>query len=214
LVVLGNFVQKKAKMKNSLYILIAFVLGLMLGKLFGEFSFITYSKLTEYILMLLLFLVGADLGSDKSLLTKLRSTAWQSAVFPFVPLLGTYLGCAIYLIIFPKQPTREVLAIGSGLGFYSLTGAMVTSQSGVIFGTLAVLVNLIREIATLTLAPIMVRFFGPWAPIATGGATSMDTTLPIIAKFSGEEYALPAVYSGVILSLAVPLLLSLIYLVF
>jgi len=83
-----------------------------------------------------------------------------------------------------------------------------------VFGSLTVLVNLIREISTLTLAPVFVRFFGPWSTIASGGATAMDTTLPVVARFSGEEYVLPSVYSGVVLTLAVPLLLTLVYLIF
>jgi len=201
-------------MKSSIYILTAFAIGLLLGHFVGEPVFLKYSELTQYILMLLLLLVGIDLGADSNLLQKLRNSAWQSAIFPLIPIIGTYLGCVIYILVFPKQPIREIFAISSGLGFYSLTGAIVTSQSGVVYGTLAVLVNLIREIATLTMTPIFVRFFGPWAPLATGGATAMDTTLPIIAKFTGEQYVIPAVYSGVVLTLAVPLLLSLVYLIF
>jgi uncharacterized membrane protein YbjE (DUF340 family) len=201
-------------LKTSFYILFAFVAGVMLGKLAGEPSFITYSNLTFYVLMVLLFLVGVDFGSDPNLLGKLKNTKWKTAFFPLIPIAGTWLGCFAYLLIFPKQPFRETMAIGTGLGFYSLAGAMVTSQSGAVYGTLTVLVNLIRELLTLTMSPVFVRIFGAWAPIASGGATSMDTTLPVVARFSGDAYVIPSVYNGVVLTLAVPFLLSLVYLLF
>lgn len=164
--------------------------------------------------MVLLFLVGVDFGSDPNLLGKLKNTKWKTALFPLIPVAGTWLGCCAYLLIFPKQPFRETMAIGTGLGFYSLAGAMVTSQSGAVYGTLTVLVNLIRELLTLTMSPVFVRIFGAWAPIASGGATSMDTTLPVVARFSGDAYVIPSVYNGVVLTLAVPFLLSLVYLLF
>ncbi|MBN2047332.1 MAG: LysO family transporter, partial [Anaerolineaceae bacterium] len=46
---------------------------------------------------------------------------------------------------------------------------------------------------------------------ASAGATAMDTTLPVIQKHAGKEYTLIAVYSGVILSLSVPILIPLIF---
>lgn len=57
-----------------------------------------------------------------------------------------------------------------------------------------------REIIALLAAPFLVRFFGRLAPIAVGGATTMDTTLPIITRYSGEKYIVvsivPWVFTG------------------
>ena len=39
----------------------------------------------------------------------------------------------------------------------------------------------------------------------------MDTTLAVIAKFSGREMSFVAVISGLVLTLAAPLLISMIY---
>ena len=41
--------------------------------------------------------------------------------------------------------------------------------------------SIIREIFALLGAPLFVRYFGRLSPICAGGATTMDTTLPIIA---------------------------------
>ncbi|WP_290396855.1 LysO family transporter, partial [uncultured Duncaniella sp.] len=51
--------------------------------------------------------------------------------------------------------------------------------------------------------------FGPLAPISSGGATSMDTTLPIITAVSGNKFAVLSVYHGFVVDLSVPLLVSL-----
>jgi uncharacterized membrane protein YbjE (DUF340 family) len=38
----------------------------------------------------------------------------------------------------------------------------------------------------------------------------MDTTMPLITRFSGEEYVLAALYNGMVLSMMVPVLIGLI----
>jgi uncharacterized membrane protein YbjE (DUF340 family) len=53
-----------------------------------------------------------------------------------------------------------------------------------LFATGVVLTNIMREFSVLILAPWMVKKFGALAPISAGGATTMDTTLPIITKLS------------------------------
>ena len=55
---------------------------------------------------------------------------------------------------------------------------------------------------------VFVKYFGKLAPIASGGATSMDTTLPVITKFTGTEYAIIAVFSGTVLTIIVPFLVT------
>ena len=61
------------------------------------------------------------------------------------------------------------------------------------------------------LTPVLVKYFGKLAPIASGGATTSDTTLPVIMKYSGKEYVLGAVIQGIILTLLVPIIISFIY---
>ena len=75
-------------------------------------------------------------------------------------------------------------------------------------GVIALLTNVMRELLTLILAPLLARYVGKFAPIAAGAATSMDTTLPVVTRFSGPEYTTIAVLSGVILMLLVPLLVT------
>ena len=76
-------------------------------------------------------------------------------------------------------------------------------------GTVALLANIMREIITLLGAPLIVRFFGKLAPISAGGATSMDTTLPVITRYSGDKYAILSIFHGFVVDFSVPFLVTL-----
>jgi len=84
---------------------------------------------------------------------------------------------------------------------------LIAQISGETLGVIALLSNIIREITTILITPVLARYCGNLAPIASGGATSMDTTLPIITKFTGKEYAMISVFSGIILTILAPLLI-------
>ncbi|MCG8375720.1 MAG: lysine exporter LysO family protein, partial [Chlorobiales bacterium] len=77
-------------------------------------------------------------------------------------------------------------------------------------GVIALLSNIFREIITLLAVPLLVKYFGKLAGIATGGATAMDTTLPIIVKFTGKDYGIIAIFSGITLTILVPVLVTMI----
>ena len=71
------------------------------------------------------------------------------------------------------------------------------------------LANIIREFFVLILAPWIVKYFGKLAPISAGGATTMDTTLPIISRYSGSDYVIIALFHGIIIDFSVPIWVSL-----
>ena len=78
-------------------------------------------------------------------------------------------------------------------------------------GVIALLSNISREIITLLFTPVFARYFGKLAPISSGGATSMDTTLPIITKYIGSDYAIISIFSGVVLTILIPFLITIIF---
>ena len=69
--------------------------------------------------------------------------------------------------------------------------------------------NIIRELSALLLAPLFVKYFGKLAPISVGGATSMDTTLPIITKYSGNEFIVTSIFHGMVVDFSVIFLVTL-----
>ncbi len=197
-------------MKNTLIILVFFVAGLFAGlfSLFPE-SF-TGEQMTIYVLYLLLFLVGLGVGANQHTLKLLRSVNLRIFLVPLSVVIGTFLGTLVYSFFDDGLTLRECWAVGSGFGYYSLSSVIIKEMAGESLGVIALLSNIIREILTLLLAPVLSRVFGRYAPISAGGATSMDTTLPMITRSVGTEYAAISVFSGLILTLLVPFIIPLI----
>ena len=98
--------------------------------------------------------------------------------------------------------------MGSGFGYYSLSSILITEYRGPELGTVALLANIIREVVTLLGAPLLVRFFGPLTPISCGGATTMDTTLPIITRTSGQDFVILSLFHGFLVDFSVPFLVT------
>lgn len=195
-------------LKGSLIILSFFSLGLLLG-VFGLIQKqIISTNLSYYVLCALMLSVGFSLGHQPDTVKKFRSIHSKALLLPLTTIAGTWLG-VIVVGFFLQHSFVDLLAIGSGFGYYSLSGILITQYKGAELGTIALLANIFREIFTLIFAPQMARFFGKLAPIAAGGATTMDTTFPIIVQTSGKEFSIIAIYCGFILDFSVPFLVTL-----
>ncbi len=195
-------------MRSSLIILSFFALGLLLGvfRLFPE-TWID-SNLSFYVLCLLMFSVGVSIGHDKESVSKFRSLSPHLLLLPVATVVGTLLGVIVVSFLIKGRTLSELLAVASGMGYYSLSSILITEYKGVELGTIALLANIIREVLTLLFAPWLVKYFGKLAPISAGGATTMDTTLPIIIKNSGSEFSIVSIYHGFITDLSVPFLVT------
>ena len=164
----------------------------------------------QWILYLLMFCVGISVGGQRGVLASLRRHSAQILLVPLGVIVGSLAGgglCGLLL----RMPLREALSIGGGLGWYSLAGVSVSSAAGVTVGSIAFLSNLLREIGAFLLIPLVARRLNACACIAVAGATSEDTTLPMILRYTDGETAVLSVLNGVICSAFVPVLLSLCY---
>ncbi|MBR3014395.1 MAG: lysine exporter LysO family protein [Bacteroidaceae bacterium] len=193
-------------MKGSLIIIGFFLLGVACGVAHLLPAWIT--DYNFYVLCALLFAVGMSVGIDGSMVQRFRALNPRLAWLPVCSILGTLAGSVVAWLLVPREVT-EVLAVGSGFGYYSLSSILITEYSGAELGTVALLANITRELFTLLAAPLMVRFFGTLAPIAAGGATAMDTTLPIISQTAGREYVPVSIYCGFVTDFSVPFLVTL-----
>jgi len=196
-------------MRSSLIIVGFFILGSLLGY-FGVIptSFLE-GDTSFYALGLLMFCVGISLGSDPETLKSFKKINPRLLLLPLLTIIGTVAGSAIVSIFLPERSAIDSMAVGSGLGYYSLSSIFITEYKGAELGTIALLSNISREILALLLAPVFVKYFGKLAPISAGGATTMDTTLPIIMRFSGKEYMVLSVFHGFVTDLSVPFLVTL-----
>jgi uncharacterized membrane protein YbjE (DUF340 family) len=198
-------------MKASLIILSVFISGLVIGALHIIPDTPLLNKTSSYILYALMFFVGISIGSDKNVWQQFRQMSFRVLLIPLATIIGTGLGLMVYIFLFSFPGAKDSLAIGAGLGYYSLSSIVISKVSGETIGIIALLSNIIREVGTLIFAPILAKYFGKLAPITSGGATTSDTTLPVIMKYSGKEYVIGAVINGIILTALVPFLLAFIY---
>lgn len=197
-------------MKNSLIIILFFTLGILCGLTEILPTFFRENDLSSYALYLLIFLVGISVGADPASLKILKKERMRIFLVPAVVVLGTLLGTGIASFFLSGISLRESLAVGAGFGYYSISSIIIAQLAGQTLGVIALLANITREIFTLLFSPLMVKYLGKLAPIVAGGATAMDTTLPVITRFSGKEYAVIAIFSGTVLTFLVPVLVTLI----
>ena len=195
-------------MLGSLIIVTFFVLGAVLGRFVEMPGFITENDPTLYALYVLMFLVGVSIGSDKKALRALRQQNIRIALVPLGTILGTLAGSALISFFLQHRSMTDCLAVGSGFGYYSLSSIFITQYKGAELGTIALASNIIRELVTLLAAPFLVRYFGKLAPISVGGATTTDTTLPIITQTSGKEFVVVSIFHGITVDFTVPFLVT------
>lgn len=221
----GTGPEKPKKSNDSLKILLSFLLGAALGIAAGQLhnavpsestagqllSFLTTAadRGSVRVLYLLMFLVGISVGSEGGILRQLRSSGLKILLVPAATILGTWAGVALLSPLVGDRTLTQCLMVGSGFGYYSLSGILISQSSGVALGTTSLIANILRELAALTLAPVLVRLFGPLAPICAGGATTMDTTLPVIAQFSGKNFIFVAIVHGIVVDFSVPVSVTL-----
>lgn len=190
-------------MRDSLLILACFICGIILARLDAIPAWLLRNDPTLPALWLLMALVGLSLGADPKLAEILRSLKPTVLLMPLATTGGTFAGAMVAAILVPWSLT-DCLAVGSGFGYYSLSSIFITQYRGPDLGTIALLANILREIFTLLLAPAVFKLVGPAAAISCGGATTMDTTLPILSRVAGSAWVLPAVIHAIILDFSVP----------
>lgn len=195
-------------MKNSLIIVCFFSLGVILGVGRCLPNIAIQNNFSMYALYFLTLFIGVGIGADKNSWDVLKKINFRIALVPVGVVVGTMIGALSVSMLIPGLKINEVVAVSFGFGYYSLTSLYITEISGETLGVIALISNILREIFTLVLTPLMVKYFGKLAGIASGGATSMDTTLSIIVKYTGKEWAMISLFSGIVLTIIVPFLVT------
>lgn len=195
-------------MKGSIVVVSFFVLGVMLGRMSMVPAWLLDGHFTFAALCCLLFCVGMSIGSNDSIASEFRALNPRLALLPVATVLGCFAGSAVAWLFLSHRSVTDCLAVGSGFAYYSLSSIFITQYRGVELGTVALLANIFREMITLLLSPLIIRVFGPLAPISAGGATTMDTTLPIISQTCGQQYVVVSLFHGFVVDFSVPFLVT------
>lgn len=195
-------------MKGSLVIVAFFAAGCAVGY-YGLSPFdLAGSRLSTYVLYALMFCVGITLGSDTTLPEQIRRLSPRLALLPLFTAVGTLGGSLLAAALLTGLTAWDSLAVGAGFGYYSLSSIFIADFKETELATVALLCNVLREIFTLLFAPLVARWFGPLAAVSIGGATTFDTTLPIITRAAGREYAVVSIFHGCVLDFSVPFLVT------
>ena len=189
--------------------IIALILGVFYGLSDLDINLIhLITDNSNMILYVLMFLVGISIGFHKGIFQKIKEYHIKIFIIPFGIIVGSLIG-GIICSFFTGYELRESTAIASGLGWYSLSGILITENAGVHFGSIAFISNLAREIFSFFCIPFIAKHLNYFTCIAPAGATSEDTTLPMMMKYTNEETVVMAVLNGAICSACVPILIKL-----
>ena len=203
-------------MKGTLAVLAVFGAGCIAGWA-GWLPFDPEDEnITMYILYALMFLVGLGIGSNPDLKGIISSVRPKLLLLPAASILGTLAFSAAASLFLRSRGVTDCLAVGSGMGYYSLSSILISqykeaslgAQLAAELGTIALLTNIFRELFTLVATPILAKKVSPLAPIASAGATAMDVCLPVILKYTGNRFMPAAVISGIVSDFSVPFLVS------
>lgn len=189
------------------YILASLVFGAIAGYLNSNWGSVTAGAwVSNYVfngsLLLLLFVMGLVFGLDKDSMAKIRQAGLKILVVPFAVACGSVLGGIVSGLVLGIDVVATA-AVSAGYGWYTLAGPLVRQFFGAEWGTLGFVVNFLRELLTIISISLLIRI-DKSAPIAAGGATTMDTTLPVIVQYCGSDALITAFSSGFTLSLIAP----------
>ena len=192
-------------LKECVYALGMVVAGVSLSLIAGEQQFQMSSiSLTDILLYILIFFVGVDI------ITINLVNTWKSPQVIAIPVLiifGSFIGGITGSLIL-NENLFTTLALSSGYGWFTLSGIMISSKLGPEYGATALLTDLFRELIAIVLMYLYGHKYAREC-IGAGGATTMDSTLPIIKQTCHAESLPIALVSGFILTLLAPVMITL-----
>lgn len=161
----------------------------------------------DLILYILMFLVGISIGLNRGIVSKIKEYHIKIFVIPAGIIIGSLAGGIVSGLI-TGLPLNQSAATAAGMGWYSLSGVAIGNLAGAQAGSIAFLSNLLREIFSFFSIPWISKNLNYYTCIAPAGATSEDTTLPMMIRCTNGETVVLSVFNGVICSAAVPFLIS------
>lgn len=197
------------KADNSLtkWIVGAVALGMLAGCCIVPASVVAYcGRVIDLGLYLLLFLVGMDMGRQGTAADDIKAAGLKVLLIPVAVAAGSLAAAALAGLVLDIGP-KDAMAVAAGLGWYSLAPTLLAPYSLPV-SAVCFLANVMREIFSILAIPLVARHIGFVESVALPGAAAMDTVLPVVVGATHERITIYSFTSGVILSLAVPLLVS------
>ncbi|MGL5206095.1 MAG: lysine exporter LysO family protein [Acidaminococcaceae bacterium] len=159
-------------------------------------------------LSFMVFVAGVEIGGNRHIIKKIcnpKGLALMAAI-PAAVVIGSIIGgCIAGMAIGMKR--EDAVLVSAGLGWYSLSSVVISTMYSVEIGTIAFLTNALRETLSFVLIPLVARY-NKIMSIGIGGGSTMDSTLPVIIKYTDLHTGILGFINGLVLTLLVPFLLS------
>ncbi len=201
----GNHQKARVSLSGSLKQLGCVLLGFSLG-MYLPGAWLPPHATGGYAVSLLILLIGIQLRSSGITLRHVlinKRGVQTSLIFMFSALCGGLMA-AWWL----QWPWSKGLAMAAGFGWYSLSSIIMTDAYGAVEGGIALFNDLAREFFALVFIPLLMRRH-PSAAVGSGGATSLDFTLPVIQSAGGLAVVPMAISFGFIVNVVSPILMVL-----
>lgn len=196
--------KTKISLGGSLVQLGCLALGFVMASVLPA-SFLPPQGSITALLMALLFLVGISLkGAGVTLKEAMLNK--KGVQISLVFMAATLLSGVVFALIFENVSITKGLALSSGFGWYSLSGTVMTDAYGAVWGSVALLNDLTREILALIFIPYVMRHSSS-AAIGLGGVTSLDFTLPTLTASGGTQIIPTIISFGFITNVISPILM-------
>lgn len=186
--------------KECLIAMLMVLLGVGVYLLFDQQ--VSSATLSSNLLYILIFLIGVDLST-----IKIQSLTKKHFAVPSIAILAMLVS-ALLVSAFTDYHFITLMMIGSGFGWFSLSGSLVATLSNAELGSFALLTDLMREFYAIGLLYLLGQRM-PYPVIGVCGATSMDSTLPFVKKNCSQLEVQIAIFSGFVLTLLAPFLIVL-----
>ncbi len=187
--------------------------AMLIGGLIGYFFFGVEDKdwldtTLMSALYVMVFIAGIEIGGNRHLLKKIatpRSMA-LALMIPASIIVGS-LGAAYLVAPLIGMTRPDAVLVASGLGWYSLSSVVVSTQYNTEIGTIAFLANMFRETGAILILPFLAKW-NKLIILAPAGAATMDSGLPIVINNSNVHIGMFGFISGLVITLVVPVLLA------
>ncbi len=182
---------------------LAIILGLLLGiYVWPDISEQTLDVLLSISLIFLYTGAGVSLATNKVAFLYIKKLGLRILLLPLAIFVGGLISGFIMHLILGVDLCWSVTA-SSTMGYYSLPGAFMTEAYGVEAGIYGFMVNIFRDICTVTLMPILKKI-SKGSPIASGAGGCMDSMFIPVTRAVGPELGIAGLIVGTIITIFVP----------
>lgn len=214
---IDNAEEKEKKLDSmTIMVILAVLIGGLIAYFLSQGTISDFEKFDHIMglmitvgLCILLFFVGLDMGLEGTVVAQIKTVGFRVLVIPVAVIGGSLLGAVVCGIILPLS-MKEALAIGSGLGWYSLAPGIIIDHGFVVASAISFLHNIMREVLSFVLIPVVAKKIGYIETVALPGAAAMDVCLPIVERQTRSDIAIFSFVSGLVASFVVPVLVPLV----